>query len=136
MIHYTRHIVFFAAVTLSAAAQAQTGLPPEAPATPAGTSAAGEAVPPAETPPPAAPAPPPPVGIPPAEAARIDEADQAARIALRKHELLEEEAAKRAKEAPKVSADDKGFSIALPDKFFVLKIRARFGRGIESPGHP
>ena len=122
MIHYTRHIVFFAAVTLSVAAQAQTALPAEVPATP-GTSAVGDAAPPVETPPPAAPVPPPPVGISPAEAARIDEADQAARIALRKHELLEEDAAKRAKEAPKVSADDKGFSIALPDKFFVLKIR-------------
>ena len=31
MIHYTRHVVFFAAVTLSAAAQAQTALPAEAP---------------------------------------------------------------------------------------------------------
>ena len=33
---------------------------------------------------------------------------------LRKHELLEEEAAKRAKEAPKVTIDDKGFALALP----------------------
>ena len=46
-----------------------------------------------------------------AEAARLDEIEQTARIALRKHELLEEEAAKRAKEAPKVTIDDKGFSI-------------------------
>ena len=33
---------------------------------------------------------------------------------MRKHELLEEEAAKRAKEAPKVTIDDKGFWMALP----------------------
>ena len=43
---------------------------------------------------------------------------------MRKHELLEEEAAKRAKEAPKLTVDDKGFSMALPDKSYVLKIHA------------
>jgi len=59
-----------------------------------------------------------------AEAARLDDIEQTARIALRKHELLEEEAAKRAKEAPKLTVDDKGFSMALPDKSYVLKIQA------------
>jgi phosphate-selective porin OprO/OprP len=59
-----------------------------------------------------------------AEAARLDDIEQTARIALRKHELLEEEAAKRAKEAPKVTIDDKGFSMGLPDKSYVLKIQA------------
>ncbi len=56
-------------------------------------------------------------------AARLDEIDQLARIAARKHEILEEQAEKRAKEAPKLSIDDKGFAITLPDKSFALRIR-------------
>ncbi len=56
-------------------------------------------------------------------AARLDDTEQTARIAARKLELLEEEAAKKAKESPKVSVDDKGFALKLPDNSFVLKIR-------------
>jgi phosphate-selective porin OprO/OprP len=64
-----------------------------------------------------------PVPAPP-EAARLDEIEQLARIAARKHELLEEQAEKRAKEAPQLSIDEKGFALALPDKSFLLKVRA------------
>jgi phosphate-selective porin OprO and OprP len=56
-------------------------------------------------------------------AARLDDTEQTARIAARKLELLEEETAKKAKESPKVSVDDKGFALKLPDNSFVLKIR-------------
>jgi len=64
-----------------------------------------------------------PVGPSPAEAARLDEIEQLARIAARKHELLEEEASKRAKEAPRLTVDDNGFAIGLPDKSYVLRVR-------------
>src|SRR4029079_5907124 len=74
--------------------------------------------------PPTPPAPLTPPGPTPAEAQQLEEIEQLARIAARKHELLEEQAEKRAKEAPKLSIDDKGFALALPDKSFVLKIRA------------
>jgi phosphate-selective porin OprO/OprP len=57
-------------------------------------------------------------------AARLDELDQIARIAARKHELLEEEAAKRAKEAPVFSVDDKGIALKSADAAYTLKIRA------------
>ncbi|HET6148594.1 MAG TPA: porin [Polyangia bacterium] len=91
----------------------------------AGTARAQEAIP---APPPAAPeaAPPeaqpslPPVPIPaPAPApdlsAKLDEADQIARIAARKVELLEEQLAARAKDSPTVLADDKGLGIRSAD---------------------
>jgi phosphate-selective porin OprO/OprP len=121
VIHYTRHAVFAAALTLAGSARAQTA-PPADPA-PVPARADGEpAVPPAGTVAPEAPVPAP--APPPADTARLDEIEQTARIALRKHELLEEEAAKRAKEAPKVTIDDKGFALGLPDKSYVLKIRA------------
>ena len=84
---------------------------PHRPAPPA-PAAAPDVAAPAASPAPAGP-----------DTARLDEIEQTARIALRKHELLEEEAAKRAKEAPKVTVDDKGFGLALPDKSYVLKIR-------------
>ena len=120
MIRYTRHIVFFAALALPAAARAQTAAPAEAtPAPPAPDTGAPAAVP-APLPPPAPLTPP---GPTPAEAQQLEEIEQLARIAARKHELLEEQAEKRAKEAPKLSIDDKGFALALPDKSFVLKIR-------------
>ena len=111
ILRYTRHAVFFAAIGIAGTAGAQT--PPEAPpaAGPAGATTGT-----AETPPPAPPPTAPPA-LTPADAARLDDIEQSARISLRKHELLEEEAAKRAKEAPKLSVDDKGFSMALPDKF-------------------
>ena len=127
MIHYTRQTVFFAVLTLSAAARAQTAppagpapaVPAPAPAAPAATpaDAAGSAAAPDVPAPAAAPAP------TASDTARLDDIEQTARIALRKHELLEEEAAKRAKEAPRVTIDDKGFGLALPDKSYVLKIR-------------
>jgi phosphate-selective porin OprO/OprP len=53
----------------------------------------------------------------------MEEIEQLARIAARKHELLEEQAEKRAKEAPKLTVDDKGFGLALPDKSYTLRIR-------------
>jgi phosphate-selective porin OprO/OprP len=96
----------------------------QAPATPAPAPApAPEVVP---IPPPDAPAPPPAAATTaPADetAARLEDVEQTARIAARKHELLEEDAAKKAKEAPKVVVDDKGFQLKLPDNSFVLKIR-------------
>jgi phosphate-selective porin OprO/OprP len=116
-------------MALSAAARAQT--PPAAPAAAAPAAAAPAPAAPAATPPgttgpAAAPDVPAPAAAPAptaSDTARLDEIEQSARIALRKHELLEEEAAKRAKEAPKVMIDDKGFGLALPDKSYVLKIR-------------
>jgi phosphate-selective porin OprO/OprP len=98
-----------------AAARAQSApAPVPAPAPPAGGEPAAPAVPAAA---PAAPAPPAP------DARRLDEIEQLARIAARKHELLEEQAEKRAKEAPRLSIDEKGFALALPDKSFLLRIR-------------
>jgi len=125
VIHYTRQIVFWSVLALSAVARAQT--PPAAAPPPAATPA--PAAPPDALP--ATPGAPEPGALPaptaPAptasDTARLDDIEQTARIALRKHELLEEEAAKRAKEAPKLTVDDKGFSMGLPDKSYVLKIR-------------
>lgn len=106
-------------------AQAQTRLePPEVPASAAPTSAPRPPAPPESPPAPsetAEPAPPP--ARPAADADRLDEIDQLVRISGRKHELLEEEAAKRKLEGPFVTADDKGFSIKVPDSAFVLRIR-------------
>jgi len=82
-----------------------------------------EAVAPAAAPPADALPAPPASALTPADVARLDEVEQLARIADRKHELLEEAAEKRAKEAPKLGVDDKGFSIGLPDKSYSLKIR-------------
>jgi phosphate-selective porin OprO/OprP len=120
MIRYTRHVVFLIVLAAPAFARGQ-GTEGAGPATPPADAAPGTAAPavPAEAAP-AAPVPPPPA---PAEAPRIDEIEQLARIAARKHELLEEEASKRAKEAPRLTVDDKGFSVALPDRSFQLKFR-------------
>ena len=116
MIRYTRHIVFLAVLALSAAARAQSAPTDAAAPPPPGAAPAVPAEAPAGAPTPPAPT--------PAEAQRLEEIEQLARIAARKHELLEEQAEKRAKEAPKLSIDDKGFALALPDKSFLLKIRA------------
>jgi phosphate-selective porin OprO/OprP len=117
VIRYTRQIVFLVVAGVSTAARAQS---PPAPA-PEGAPppAAGEPAAPAPAPAPA------PALVPPspADAARLDEIDQLARIAARKHELLEEQAEKRAKEAPRLTVDDRGFSVALPDRSFQLKFR-------------
>jgi phosphate-selective porin OprO/OprP len=112
---------FWSVLAFSGTALAQT--PPAAAPTPAPAAPPAAEAPaapvgaPATTEPAAAPAP------SASDAARLDEIEQNARIALRKHELLEEEAAKRAKEAPKLSVDDKGFSMGLPDRSYVLKVR-------------
>jgi phosphate-selective porin OprO and OprP len=103
------------------------GAPPAAPPQTTAAPAAAPAVP--EAPPPA---PPDAVAAPPAVApavvtdlsARVDELDQLARIAYRKHELLEEEAAKKAKEAPVFSVDDKGVQLKSADGKYALKVRA------------
>ena len=85
---------------------------PELAAPPAGV--ATDATPPATPPPPA---------VSNDLAARVDELDQLARIAARKHELLEEEAAKRAKEAPTLAVDDKGLAFKSGDGKYTLKVR-------------
>jgi phosphate-selective porin OprO/OprP len=96
------------------------GLGVSAPALAQETPAAAPAAPEA----PAAPAAPaaPPVA-PPELLQRLDEIDQRSRIVDRKLELAEEAAAAKKKEAPTFSADDKGFSLASPDKQFELKLR-------------
>ena len=108
MIHYTRHGVFFVVLALSAAARAQTPPAPEPAPAPADaeTAAPAPVLPPAATPA---------HGPSPAEAARQEEIEQLARIA-RRHELLEE--------TPRLSIDEKGFALALPDKSYSLRIRA------------
>jgi phosphate-selective porin OprO/OprP len=71
-------------------------------------------------------APPPPaagVAVPaPADQARLEDIEQTARIAARKQELFEEEYAKRLREAPTVSVDDRGFVLKLPDGSYALKV--------------
>jgi phosphate-selective porin OprO/OprP len=105
------------AVGLSTAARAQSTPAPAPAGAPPSAPAEVPAPPPAAAPGPA------PAQPSPADAARLDEIDQLARIAARKHELLEEQAEKRAKEAPKLSVDDKGFGFGLPDGSYVVKIR-------------
>jgi phosphate-selective porin OprO/OprP len=85
---------------------------------------------PAPSPDAASPAPPEPAAPPqrqsnlsPADAARLDEIEQLARISDRKHEVLEEQADKRAKEAAKLGIDEKGFQLSAPDKSYVLRLR-------------
>ena len=116
MIRYTRQVVILVALALPMTALAQVPAPVDVP--PEVVPAAPEAVP---APIPAPPQPTP--ALDAATAARLDDTEQTARIAARKLELLEEEAAKKAKESPKVSIDDKGFALKLPDNSFVLKIR-------------
>jgi phosphate-selective porin OprO/OprP len=114
VIRYTRQTVILVALALPMTAFAQ--VPPPAAAAPGtGPAEVPNAIP-AEAPPQPAPA-------PAADVERFDDVEQTARIAARKLELLEEEAAKKAKESPKVTADDKGFSLRLPDNSFVLRIR-------------
>lgn len=109
----------------STAARAQRRLePPEVPASAAPASRPAPVVAPEPPPPPPEEAPPTPAPPPPTtEAERLDEIDQMVRISARKHELLEEETAKRKAEGPLVTADDKGFSIKVPDGAFLLRIR-------------
>ncbi|HEY7376010.1 MAG TPA: porin [Polyangia bacterium] len=114
-----------AGLALSAAARAQTA-PTDTSVTPAAGAAAAPTVPTDAAPAAPADAAPTPPAAPvsaPTDPGRLDEIELLARIAARKHELLDEEAAKRAKEAPRLSVDDKGFSVALPDRSFQLKFR-------------
>ncbi len=57
--------------------------------------------------------------------AKVDEADQNARIAGRKIELLEEQLAAKAKESPGVIADERGFGVRSADGAFVLRFRGQ-----------
>jgi phosphate-selective porin OprO/OprP len=88
-----------------------------APTDQAAPSAAPAEAAPAPTAAPAAPA------LPPGLLDRIDEIDQRSRIVDRKLELAEEAAAAKKKEAPTVSADEKGFSLGSADGAFQLKLR-------------
>jgi len=88
---------------------------------------------PAGAPPPAsaeapAPAPPPPAAaVEPAAfaalSAKVDEADQNARIAARKLELLEEQLTVKANERPGIIADDRGFGVRSADGANQLRFR-------------
>jgi phosphate-selective porin OprO/OprP len=107
----SRPVTILAGASLLTLAFSSGVLAQEAPPAPA----------PAEAP--AAAATPPTTHLSPEDAARLDEIEQLARIAARKHEILEEEAQKKFKEAPKLGVDDKGFGLSLPDKSYSLKIR-------------
>jgi phosphate-selective porin OprO/OprP len=122
---------------LLAAASAVAPAARAEPAPPAAPAAAPESPPTPAAPPPAptegvpseAPPAPPVAALPPAAPAaqvnalsiKLDEADQIARIAARKVELLEEQLAARAKETPAVLADDKGFGLRSADGAYVIR---------------
>ncbi len=55
--------------------------------------------------------------------AQIAELDQKLRVLERKNEIKDEEAAAKAPTTPKVTASDKGFSIASPDGAYTFKLR-------------
>jgi phosphate-selective porin OprO/OprP len=57
--------------------------------------------------------------------AKVDDADQNARIAARRIELLEEQLAAKAKESPGIIADDRGFGVRSADGAFVLRFRGQ-----------
>jgi phosphate-selective porin OprO/OprP len=117
--------VALAASTARSAAASQA-LPPDAPApaatpaTPAPAEAPAEA--PAAAAPPAAPSPPPPAAD---LSSKLEEADQLARVAARRVELLEEQIAARAKDSPTALADDKGFGLRSADGLFVVRIKGQ-----------
>lgn len=114
-VRYSRHIAALLILTSTGTTAAQT--PEDAPPPAPGTT------PPGDTPPAAAPAPAVPSPPGPAIEARLDEIEQLARVADRKHEILEEAAEKKRKEAPVTSVSDKGFTTALPDGSYALKVR-------------
>ncbi len=64
-----------------------------------------------------------PAAQPSAEAAKLEELEQKVLILQRRTEISEEDAAKKKLEAPVVTASDKGFALASPDKAFELKLR-------------
>jgi len=101
-------------------ARAQTAAPPTdaAPAQPQAASPAAAPAPSEEAPA----APPAPATATVELSTKVDEADQVARIAARKVELLEEQLAAASKAAPIVVADDKGFGLRSADGAFALRI--------------
>jgi phosphate-selective porin OprO/OprP len=117
-------------ITLASACEV-LAQPVPAPAPPDAAAPPSPVPPPSAVPPPAAsetpPAPPPaPPAIDPAVfaalSAKVDKADQNARIAARKLELLEEQLATRAKESPGVIADERGFGVRSADAAYQLRI--------------
>ena len=106
---------------LSPTVRAQDAMPAAPAAAPAASSVApGGAASAVPSPPPAPPAA---VAPPPDLSAKVEEADQIARIAARNLELLEERLAARAKEQPSLTADEKGFGIRSADGAYAIKIR-------------
>ena len=85
-----------------------------APAAAEGAAAPAPADAPAAVPVPVAPV--------PDLSAKVDEADQIARIAARRIELLEEQLATRAKDSPSLLADDKGLGIRSADGGTTVRI--------------
>jgi phosphate-selective porin OprO/OprP len=111
-------------VTTASVAWAQAAPPASAPDAPADAIAAPPAAPEAPAAPPAAA-----TAVDPAAfaalSAKVEEADQSARIAGRKLELLEEQLAAKAKESPGILADDRGFGVRSADGAFVLRFRGQ-----------
>ena len=113
---YKIHRVYMPTLTVSislmaaSVAWAQAAPPAAAPDAPAGAIAA----PPAPAPPPAAA-----TAVDPAAfaalSAKVEEADQNARIAARKLELFEEQLATKARESPGTIADERGFGVRSAD---------------------
>jgi phosphate-selective porin OprO/OprP len=95
----------------------------EAPPLPAPPAEAPPAEAPAAAAAPAAEAPAAPAAIPAELEARIADIDQRARIAERKLELIDEEAAKAKETAAVVSAGERGFNFKSADSQFIVKVR-------------
>ena len=124
---YMSSLIAFVVLASTGGAFAQSA-PAAAPAD-APAAAVPPAIPPVpppatETPPP--PPPPSPPAVDPAAfaalSAKVDEADQNARIAGRKLELLEEQLAAKSKETPGVIADERGFGVRSADAAYQLRI--------------
>jgi phosphate-selective porin OprO/OprP len=92
--------------------------PPAAPAPPLAAPAPPFAAP---APPPAAPAPPP--AAPPPSLVDVAQAEELARSTARRVDLWEQRQAARAREAPAVTADEKGFGLRSADGAYVLHVR-------------
>jgi phosphate-selective porin OprO/OprP len=119
---------FFVAATVAAAAMtARSGIAGAQPQSAPSQSGGDQSPAPAPAPVPAEAEAPqqalPPAPPPPDLLNLIDQADQQARIATRKVELLEEQLATKAKDAAVVTADEKGFGIRSGDGAYVLRIR-------------
>ena len=134
---YKFHRVYMSLLAMLLVLASASGAQAQPVPVPAPAEAPAAAVPPpgAATPPPATetPLPPPPPPAPPAIdpaafaalSAKVDEADQAARIAARKLELLEDQLATKAKETPAVIADERGFGLRSADGAFQLRLRGQ-----------